>query len=93
VEDNPMDDKEVFAKLVEILRTISKELEPSSVKIESRLEDDLGLDSVDLMDAIYLIENGYSISIVKEGIQQIDWPVTVGDLIKIIQKKIGTKVN
>jgi acyl carrier protein len=64
-----MDDKEIFEKvqdaIVEALGVEPDEVEPSSM-----LFDDLGAESLDLLDIVFRLEKTFGIKIPRGGIQQ-----------------------
>ena len=70
----------VFEKLQGILHEKFRLL-PSTVTPESRLVEDLGLDSLDYVNLILLIEEEFNCSIPDEEVEQIK---TINDLICII---------
>ncbi|MBE6467038.1 MAG: acyl carrier protein [Alphaproteobacteria bacterium] len=70
----------VFEKLQGILHE-KFGLLPSTVTPESRLVEDLGLDSLDYVNLILLIEEEFNCSIPDEEVEQIK---TINDLICII---------
>lgn len=70
----------VFEKVVEI---IAKELDKdaSSITLETRLVEDLGADSLDAVEIMFLLEEEYGMEIDDESAQAIK---TVGDLVNYI---------
>lgn len=64
-----MEDKEIYEKvkeaIVEALGVESEEVEPNSV-----LFDDLGAESLDLLDIVFRLEKTFDIKIPRGGIQQ-----------------------
>jgi len=64
-----MEDKEIYEKvkeaIIEALGVESEEVEPNSV-----LFDDLGAESLDLLDIVFRLEKTFDIKIPRGGIQQ-----------------------
>lgn len=54
------------------------------VAMESRLREDLTLDSMDILYVVFVVENTFSISV---NNQQMVGLMTVADLVKVIQEK------
>lgn len=50
--------------------------------------DSLGLDSIELMDAICAIEEEFKISIFKEGDENVPVPSTVGELVALVSQRM-----
>ncbi len=84
-------EKNVYKEIVQILAKTFK-LDPNLIKPQALLKDDLGLDSVDIMDAICLFEEQFKIKILQD-LNSIKIPLeTVDDLNKFIQEKSSEKV-
>ncbi|MEI6125290.1 MAG: acyl carrier protein [Pseudomonadota bacterium] len=64
-----MEDKEIFEKvkesIVDALGVDADEVQPTSV-----LFDDLGAESLDLLDIVFRLEKGFGIKIPRGGVQQ-----------------------
>lgn len=71
----------VFEKVVAI---IAKELDKdaSNIKMETRLVEDLGADSLDAVEIMFSLEEEFGMEIDDESAQSIK---TVGDLVKYIE--------
>lgn len=71
--------------LEEIKKLISKELNisPEKIKTESKLSEDLDVDSLDAIELIMTLEEEFGISIPDNGAQNFK---TVGDIITFIEK-------
>ena len=54
------------------------------VTMESRLREDLTLDSMDILYVVFVVENTFSISV---NNQQMAGLKTVADLVKVVQEK------
>lgn len=74
----------LFNKIRDI---VSKQLnvDESEIKPESKLTDDLGADSVDLAELIFIMEEKFDIEISDKDTKDI---VTVGDAVKAIEERI-----
>lgn len=83
---------EVFKKLKLILSQKFKINEDLIAK-NAKLADDLGLDSIELMDAIGFAESQFKINILKGSMNGTQFPVSVGDLTVLIEKKIKEAVS
>ncbi|MFY9422197.1 MAG: acyl carrier protein [Bacilli bacterium] len=72
----------VFEKVKKI---IAKELnlKEEDIKLESRLAEDLGADSLDAVELIMAIEEEFDIQVSDEAAQGIR---TVGDIVKYLEK-------
>ncbi|MBA7632078.1 Acyl carrier protein [subsurface metagenome] len=74
----------LFNKIRDI---VSKQLnvDESEIKPESKLTDDLGADSVDLAELIFIMEEKFDIEISDKDTKDI---VTVGDAVKAVEERI-----
>lgn len=61
-------------------------LDEADIKTESRLVEDLGADSLDLVQLLILLEKEYSVTFEEEEIKDVK---TVGDIIGFLEKRIG----
>ncbi|MCD6382524.1 MAG: acyl carrier protein [Candidatus Hydrothermae bacterium] len=57
---------------------------PDAITPEARFQEDLGADSLDVMDLVMEIENQFNIEIPDEDAEKIR---TVGDAVKYIEEK------
>lgn len=71
----------VFDKIKEL---VAEQLDVDDDKIEltSNIQDDLGADSLDVVDLVMAIEDEFSIDIPDEAVSNIK---TVGDIVKYIE--------
>ena len=72
--------------IFEILKDIIAEqlsVEADEVNMDSNIQDDLGADSLDVVDLITTIEDEFDISIPDEAVEEIK---TVGDIVNYIEK-------
>ena len=60
-------------------------MEEDSLKLDTDLQDDLGADSLDVVDLLMSIEDEFEIEIPDEEIENIR---TVGDLVNYIESNI-----
>ena len=64
-------------------------IQPEIIKLDSKLKEDLGGDSLDAVEIVAAVEEKFKIEIENDEVLQIQ---TVADLIQIIEKK-GSTVN
>lgn len=77
--------EDLLIKLEEII----KEQDPAKALLISEktsLKDDLGVDSIELMEFVINVEDAFSISIPDEDVETL---MTIGDLIDYLQKKLA----
>lgn len=74
---------EIFDKIKSIIVKHSK-VEEDEVKIEASLVDNLGFDSVDLVELIIALEDEFDLEIPEEDAMKI---LTVGEAVKYIQDR------
>lgn len=72
----------VFDKLKEII-VEQLGVEEDVVTPEANIQEDLGADSLDIVDLIQTIEDEYDLSIPDEAVEEIK---TVGDIVNYIEK-------
>jgi acyl carrier protein len=74
----------------EIREIVSKQLyvNESGIKAESKLIDDLGADSLDLAELIFIMEEKFDIKISDEAVKNI---VTVDDVVKAVEERIKNR--
>ena len=68
----------VFEKVQKILASVLS-IDESTIKMESNIIDDLGADSLDLVDAIVTFNDEFGVDIPDEDLESIQ---TVGDIVK-----------
>lgn len=73
----------VFEKLKEIICD-QLDLEPENVSEDSLIIEDLGADSLDIVDIVMTIEEEFNVEVPDDAIEQIR---TVGDVVKYIESK------
>jgi acyl carrier protein len=72
----------IFEKLKDIIAE-QLSVEADEVKLDANIQDDLGADSLDIVDLITTIEDEFDISIPDEVVEEIK---TVGDIVNYIEK-------
>ncbi|MCK1248827.1 phosphopantetheine-binding protein [Streptococcus uberis] len=75
--------------LLKRLEEIIKVQDPAKALLISEktsLKDDLGVDSIELMEFVINVEDVFSISIPDEDVETL---MTIGDLIDYLQKKLA----
>ncbi|MEO0258308.1 MAG: acyl carrier protein [candidate division WOR-3 bacterium] len=76
---------DIFATLKEII--VDKlSVSEDQIKLESRFMEDLGADSLDVVELVMAIEEKFNIEIPDEDAEKIR---TVGDAVNYIQAKLG----
>lgn len=82
-----MERKEIESKVRDFL---IEDLEVDEEKIvpESRLKDDVGIDSLDFVDIVVIVEKNFGFKIKPEEMAGV---VTLGDFYDYIEKKVGDK--
>lgn len=61
-------------------------IEPDQIKLESKFVDDLGADSLDVVELIMAFEEAFNIEIPDEDAEKIQ---TVKDVVDYIKSKVG----
>mgnify|MGYP002564430043 CR=1 FL=1 len=73
----------VFEKIRTILCE-QLELEENQVTMESSIMEDLGADSLDLVDLLMSLEDQFNLEVPDEDVKKIK---TVGDLVRYVEEK------
>lgn len=71
----------IFEKIKSIISE-QLEVEEEEIKLESELIEDLGADSLDIVDLVMSIEDEFEVEVPDEAIESIK---TVGDIVKFIE--------
>lgn len=79
MEENKM----VFDKIKSII-VEQLDADEADVTMEANIQDDLGADSLDVVDLVMSIEENFDIEIPDEDVENIK---TVGDIVKYIESK------
>jgi len=74
----------VFDKIKSII-VDQLDADEADVTMEANIQDDLGADSLDVVDLVMNIEEDFDIEIPDEDVENIK---TVGDIVKYIESKI-----
>lgn len=74
----------LFDEIKEILAD-HLEIDSDDITLESKLEDDLGADSLDAIDIVMTIEDQYSVEVPDEAIEEMN---TVEDIVSFIEANI-----
>ena len=73
----------VFDKVKEIIIE-QLDVEPEKVTTNANIQDDLGADSLDVVDLVMSLEEEFDVEIPDEAVEGIK---TVGDIVKYIEDK------
>jgi acyl carrier protein len=82
-----VDEQAIFKRIQEVLAG-RQAISPDDVKWDSRLKEDLEVDSLDLVELSMIVEEEYGIEIFDEQIGGIK---TVGDVVGLILESISSK--
>lgn len=74
----------VFDKIKDII-VEQLDVEEDAVTVEASITDDLGADSLDVVDLVMSIEESFDVEIPDEEVENIK---TVGDIVKYIENKV-----
>lgn len=74
----------VFDKIKDII-VEQLDIEEDAVTMEASITDDLGADSLDVVDLVMSIEESFDVEIPDEEVENIK---TVGDIVKYIENKV-----
>lgn len=75
----------VFDEVVGVISKTLKDVDVSNVTMETRFEQDLNADSLDLVEVIMELEENYDMTIPDEDAQGL---LSVGDAVNYIQKRV-----
>ena len=74
-------------KIAEIIANVKKNrVEASAIKPESRLREDLDLDSIGLVEAIVLVEEAFKVQVSQDDVAYLK---TVADVVAYIDTKLS----
>lgn len=79
------DADQIFSRIRKALAKLLK-ISESKISLEANLKDDLGIDSVDNLDLLFAIEDGFKLKISEEKAAQLR---TVKDVIELIKKELS----
>lgn len=74
----------VFDKIKDII-VEQLDVEEDAVTVEASITEDLGADSLDVVDLVMSIEESFDVEIPDEEVENIK---TVGDIVKYIENKV-----
>lgn len=74
--------EEIFDKLKELV-VDQLGVEEDEVTMEATMQDDLGADSLDLVDLVMSVEEEFGVKVADEDLENIK---TVGDIVKFIDE-------
>ena len=77
--------EEMFQRIKEIIVELLG-VEPEKVSMEARFREDLGADSLDLVELVMEFEDKFGEQISDEDAQQIK---TVGDVVRYVEKRMA----
>ena len=86
-----MNRDEIRARLADIVNSVVKEpVDPATVEDATRLQEDLGVGSIEVSDMAFTVEDVFDIEFKDEEVLPLTRPgTTVGDVINIIEKKMS----
>lgn len=73
-------------EIMEIIYDCCEEVDQSSIKLDSRIMEDLELSSLEFFSMISELEAEYEIKITEREIQSF---VTIGDIVQVVMQKAG----
>lgn len=82
-----MSAEEILEKVVEIV-TEKLGVDAEEVTLDSDLTEDLGADSLDLVDLVMAFEDEFGVKVEDEDVENI---VTIGDIVDYISKELGVE--
>lgn len=82
--DPPVIDRSAVVKKLGEILTANTEVDVSKLNEASRIREELGLDSVDLVDVVMRIESEYKIRLTHQDLEKV---VTIADLVTLITEK------
>lgn len=74
----------VFEK-IKLILSQQLDVEEDQITMETDIEEDLGADSLDMVDLLMSIEDEFDIEVPDEDIENIK---TVGDIVKYIESRV-----
>lgn len=78
-----MEKEEIFDKLKELV-VDQLGVEEDEVTMEASMQDDLGADSLDLVDLVMSVEEEFGVKVADEDLENIK---TVGDIVNYIEDR------
>ena len=75
---------DIFEKVKELIAEQLDVEDKDSIAMESSITDDLGADSLDVVDLVMALEDEFGVEIPEDQVENIK---TVGDIVKYIEEK------
>ncbi len=88
-QDTILTKDEIFRRVKQIITEIVS-VEPSDIKVYSNFTSDLGMDSLDIVEAIFGIERKFEISVADDFLNNVK---TVSDLVDYIHNSLTNSVK
>jgi acyl carrier protein len=82
-----MDKEGILRKAVELI-VIQLQVDESDVVFDAHLVDDLGADSLDLVELSMAMEEAFNINLPDEEVEKIR---TVGDIVSVIERNLANE--
>ena len=82
----PMDIEEIEKRVIEVLSDKAS-MDVQQITLQSRLVDDLGLDSLDAVEMVFEIEESYGIDIPDDQIQEFK---TAQDIVTYLSLRLSS---
>jgi NADH dehydrogenase (ubiquinone) 1 alpha/beta subcomplex 1 len=79
--------KDVEDRILDVLKKFDK-VDPSKVHVDAHLVNDLGLDSLDVVEVVMAFEDEFSIEVNDTDAENV---LTVQDAIKLVSKQLGVQ--
>lgn len=79
----PLSQESVFERVSGVFSNCDK-IEPSKIQLSARLEEDLGLDSLDVVDALFYVEEEFTVQMPDHEANEIK---TVQDVVEWVLKQ------
>ena len=83
MEEEKIAKEEIFDKLKELV-VDQLGVEEDEVTMEATMQDDLGADSLDLVDLVMSVEEEFGVKVADEDLENIK---TVGDIVNYIEER------
>lgn len=84
-----MDDVQIVENIAMVLEE-NFHVKKDEVNLDASLVDDLGLDSVDIMDSIYFLEDKFGTKLLDEGPEARFDVKTIGDVVAHIKERLNS---
>ena len=81
-----MKKEEIFAEIRKIMQDYLGELVVKDMSFESDLKVDLGMDSMDILYVVFIVQNTFDIEISDDEMNTF---ITVADMVKAVEAKLS----